>query len=195
MRSLVLVSVVLGVALGSPQGFPVDTPEVMAARRAFIAEYNRLAELAALAPDIHIYHDDPRQRLQQLDALANHIPQATPVTTVQRPANPAFNSFSFSANLGNNQQFVPGPNTFPGAGHLAGHLAGHQAGVPAQPSVQTSHRFSPSAAAPVQRWPGPFAHTVPAGVGVPQAAMDTPEVAAAKRAHFDAHAAALGFRG
>ncbi|XP_037796374.1 uncharacterized protein LOC119591700, partial [Penaeus monodon] len=117
MRSLVLVSVVLGVALGAPQGFPLDTPEVSAARQAFIAEYNRLAELAAAAPDIHIYHEDPRDRLQRLQVAA-------PLATSQ--AVPAFNDYSFSASLGNNQQFVPGPNTFP-TGHLAGHLAGHQA--------------------------------------------------------------------
>lgn len=186
----VFISVVLGVALGAPQGFPVDTPEVAAARRAFTAEYNRLAELAALAPDIDIYHDDPRQHQQALQAVSNQLPQTF---AAPRPVNPAFNSYSFSASLGSNQQFFPGPNTFPGAGHLAGHLAGHQAGVPTVPAAPTTHRFN-APAAPTGKWTGPFAHTVPAGLsGLPSRTVETQEVQAAKAAHFAAHAAALGF--
>ncbi|XP_071551569.1 uncharacterized protein [Panulirus ornatus] len=148
MRGLVIVCVVLGTALG--QGFPRDSPEVAAARDAFIREYNRLAELAALAPDIHIYHRDPPQPIPG---------QPAP------PAYPAFNAFSFSANLGANEQFHPGPNTFPTAGHLAGHMAGHLAGHRAQPAAPqpSPHRFAASPD-PTQRWTGPFADTVPAGV-------------------------------
>ncbi|XP_063597190.1 uncharacterized protein LOC134773877 [Penaeus indicus] len=182
MRSLVLVSVVLGVALGAPQGFPLDTPEVSAARQAFIAEYNRLAELAAAAPDIHIYHEDPRDRLQRLQTAAPLAPTH---------AAPAFNDYSFSASLGNNQQFVPGPNTFP-AGHLAGHLAGHQAPAhpaPAPAPAPAPHRFQ-ATEAPVARWTGPVADTVPAGLG--GRTSETESVAAARDAHFRAHAAALG---
>ncbi|XP_066942159.1 cuticle protein CP1876-like [Macrobrachium rosenbergii] len=183
MRSLVLLSVVLGVALGAPQhGFPMDTAEVAAARAAFVAEYNRLADLAARAPDIHIIHRDPIEHQRAIQQAANHVPQSVPV--------PTFNAFSFSANLGRNQQFVPGPNTFPGAGHLAGHLAGHQAPAPAAP-----HRFS-APDAPTPKWQGPFAHTIPAGVQGSQAqTVETPEVAAARNAHFAAHAAVLGFQG
>ncbi|XP_068226299.1 cuticle protein CP1499-like [Palaemon carinicauda] len=185
MRSLVLISVVLGVALGAPQhGFPMDTAEVAAARAAFIAEYNRLADLAARAPDIHIIHRDPIEHQRAIQQAATHVPQSVPV--------PAFNSFSFSANLGDNRQFVPGPNTFPSAGHLAGHLAGHQA--PARAPAPT-HRFA-APDAPVAKWQGPFAHTVPAGLGgAPAQTVETPEVAAARNAHFAAHAAALGFQG
>nr|XP_053635041.1 cuticle protein CP1876-like [Cherax quadricarinatus] len=177
MRSLVIVSVVLGVAFG--QGFPRDTPEVQAARDAFIREYNRLAELAERAPDIHIYEQRPL------------LPGQTRPVPV-----PAFNDFSFSANLGGNQQFVPGPNTFPSAGHLAGHLAGHHAGhnVPApRPAAPrpSAHRFSPpSDYSPP--WTGPLADDVPAGVS--GRTQDTPNVAAAKAAHFRAHASVLGIR-
>lgn len=190
MRSLVIVSVVLGVALG--QVFPRDTPEVEAARNAFIAEYNRLARLAALAPDVHIYH---RERVMD------------PVTKVPRPINPpAFNAFSFSANLGTKEQFVPGPNIFHGAthmpGHLSGHLAGHQVAPThkpvlkqaARPKVTAAPRFTPTqvplfslaAEEPVMRWTGPFADEVPAGLA--GHVSETPSVVAAKEAHFRAHA-------
>ncbi|KAG7173985.1 uncharacterized protein LOC121859864 [Homarus americanus] len=184
MRSLVIMSVVLGVAFG--QGFPRETPEVHAARNAFILEYNRLAELAALAPDIHIYHATPRPGAAHT-SLPSHV-----------AAPPAFNAYSFSASLGGNQQFIPGPNTFPStghhAGHLAGHLAGHHAGhraghVPApQPAT---HRFAASPDT-ISKWTGPLADEVPAGVQ--GNVQDTANVAAAKDAHFRAHAAALGIR-
>lgn len=162
----VIVSVVLGTTLG--QAFPRDTPDVQAAREAFIREYNRLAELAALAPDIHIYHRDPN-----LPPLAGH---------------PGYDAFSFSASLGTNEQFNPGPDTFPSVGQLPGHLAGHTAGhhIP-QPS---KHRFAASPD-PLERWRGPLADTVPAGVG--GQVRDTDTVAAAKAAHFRAHAQALGY--
>ncbi|KAK3887513.1 hypothetical protein Pcinc_008392 [Petrolisthes cinctipes] len=183
MRSLIVLSVVLGMAYG--QGFPQETPEVAAARAAFIAEYNRLAELAALAPDINIIYRDPNDPI------------------MPRPDHPPhFNTFSFRANLGDNTQFQPGPNTFPyhSPGHLAGHLAGHSvASRPAirsrpQPAPQLAaepkpvasfpvHRFSP---APIQRWTGPLADDIPAGVG--GSVMETPSVVAAKAAHFQAHA-------
>ncbi|XP_050724270.1 uncharacterized protein LOC127002414 [Eriocheir sinensis] len=198
MRSLVIVSVVLGVALG--QVFPRDTPEVEAARNAFIAEYNRLARLAEQAPDIHIYHRDPEQDLSAPSGVVRH-----------RPINPpAFNAFSFSANLGANQQFVPGPNTFPGASHMPGHLAGHHvhAAPTHAPAAPTHAPAAPTHAPvsfrasqrpritqaplfnivdePVARWTGPFADEVPAGLS--GHVMETPSVAAAKAAHFQAHA-------
>merc|ERR1712142_539824 len=149
-------SVVLGVASAAPQGFPRETAEVMAARAAFIKEYNRLAELAHLAPDIHIYHEDPR--IQQ-ERLAN-LPQQ-PLPQQPRPvSNPGFNAFSFSASLGTNSQFHAGPNTFPAAQTL-----------PAHPMPQ------PAQDAPTTRWTGPFADTVPSGLG--GRAMETEAVAAA----------------
>lgn len=183
------MSVVLGVAIG--QVLPRDTPEVEAARNAFIAEYNRLARLAALAPDVHIYHRDP-----VLD----------PITRVARPINPpSFNAFSFSANLGDNQQFIPGPNIFPGASHMPGHMAGHMAGHHFKPTPQpvvhqrarlpvttaprtefTKVPLFKMADEPVSRWTGPFADEVPAGLS--GHVMETPSVAAAKAAHFQAHA-------
>lgn len=184
------MSVVLGVAIG--QVLPRDTPEVEAARNAFIAEYNRLARLAALAPDVHIYTRDPR---------VDRVPLAP------RPINPpAFNAFSFSTNLGDNQQFMPGPNVFPGASHMPGHMAGHMAGhhrfrpTPAPaPSPAPRPRAQITAAPtftdtplfriadePIVRWTGPFADEVPAGLS--GHVMETPSVIAAKEAHFRAHA-------
>ncbi|XP_045618911.2 cuticle protein CP1876 [Procambarus clarkii] len=185
MRFLVIASVVFGLAHG--QGFPRDTPEVQAARDAFVREYNRLAELAALAPDIHIYEQRP---LTQVPAHLQHLSQQPRPAA---PIPPAFNAYSFSASLGGSQQFVPGPNTFPSspghqAGHLAGHQAGHQAPVHRPAPV---HRFSASPDQPAP-WTGPLADDVPAGVS--GRTQDTPNVAAAKAAHFRAHATALGIR-
>ncbi|XP_047738744.1 uncharacterized protein LOC108669093 [Hyalella azteca] len=178
MLSIVFVSVVLGLASAAPQGFPLETSDVQAARNAFINEYNRLAALAAAAPDIHIIMANRRLDDPNLNIIPHHNHVQAPV----QKAFPAFNKFAFSANLGTNQQFVPQANTFPHqAGHLAGHLAGHQVAVP-------QHTFAPQPhAGPIQKWNGPLADTVPAGVhGLPTQVMDTPEVAAAKAAHFAA---------
>lgn len=187
------MSVVLGVAIG--QVLPRDTPEVEAARNAFIAEYNRLARLAALAPDVHIY---------TRDSMVDRVPLAP------RPVNPpTFNAFSFSTNLGDDQQFVPGPNVFPGATHMPGHMAGHMAGHRFRPSPAPAPQPTPAprprtrvtaaprptfpdvplfrvAEEPIVRWTGPFADEVPAGLS--GHVMETPSVIAAKEAHFRAHA-------
>ncbi|XP_076039205.1 uncharacterized protein LOC143024296 [Oratosquilla oratoria] len=174
MQSLVFVSVVLGVAIAAPQGFPLDTPENNAARLAFIREYNRLAKLAADAPDIHIYMNDPRPILKELVPQVTFTPAAQP-----NIPNPTVNNYQFSADLGRNSLFQPGPNTFP-AGHLAGHLAGHQAPAP-QPAPRVTSRFAPTEA-PVAKWTGPVADTVPAGLeGLTK---ETPAVAAARAAHI-----------
>jgi len=186
MMNIVLSSVVLGVAAAAPQGFPRDPAFLTAARTNFIAEYNRLAKLAADAPDIHIIMSDRRPD----DPRLNTIPHLPAPASPHKPASvPAafFENYGFTANLGGNQQFFPSANTFPAppthGGHLAGHLAGHQAPAPAQ--------LSAPATAPL-RWTGPLADTVPAGVhGLPQQVQDTPEVAAAKNLHFRALEAAF----
>ena len=161
-------------ATAVPFGFPQETAENQAARNAFIREYNRLAKLAADAPDIHIYMSGNR-----IDNPTHHHVQ-NPAPVVHNPV-PAFNKFGFTANLGHNQQFVPQAHTFPAPAthHLAGHLAGHQAG-------HVTHVAQPHAG-PIFKWNGPFADTVPAGVnGLPRQVMDTPAVKAAKAAHFAA---------
>jgi len=186
MHTIAVLSVVLGVASCAPQVFPQHAP-LDAARAEFLREYNRLAHLAAAAPDIHIImgaNEELNRRLnagqpvQTVPTVSNHIAQpVTPTFT-----NPAFDQFGFTANLGTGQNF--GGHL---AGHQAGHLAGHQAG----------HHVAP--AAPTLRWTGPLAHTVPAGVhGLPTQVQDTPEVQAAAAAHFAAHRrahAAAGFQG
>merc|ERR1712106_953795 len=53
MISLAVMSVVLGIACATPL-LPRDDINVAHARNAFLQEYNRLAALAAAAPDIHI---------------------------------------------------------------------------------------------------------------------------------------------
>lgn len=179
---------------------------MQAARNEFIREYNRLAALAAAAPDIHIYMANRRLDNPDHNTINHHNRQRQQPATqfknqVHAPVAPAFNRFAFTANLGANKQFVPQANTFPAApqhsGHLAGHLAGHQAGHLAshQASLQAVRqqqaKLVPHAQGPIMRWNGPFADTVPAGVhGLPRQVLDTPAVAAAKAAHFAAHNAA-----
>jgi len=156
-----VLSVVLGVAAAAPQVFPHHAP-LDQARNDFIREYNRLAALAAAAPDIHIIMRDPLDQLQP-------VPQAH-TNQLAQPAFQGFDNFGFTANLGQNQNFVP-------TGHLAGHLAGHQV---VQQAPVAPHD-------PTLRWTGPLADTVPAGVhGLPTQVTDTPAVAAAKQAHFAA---------
>jgi len=163
MYRTIVLSVVLGVALAAPQVFPQHAP-LDQARNDFIREYNRLAALAAAAPDIHIIMGNHRT----LDTLPA-VPQVQ-TNHIVDPVFQGFENFGFTANLGQNQQFTP-------SGVLAGHLAGHQAAV------------APPTQGPTLRWTGPLADTVPAGVnGLPTQVQDTPAVAAAKRAHF----AALG---
>merc|ERR1719337_328710 len=163
-------------------------------RAHFLSEYNRLAKLAADAPDIHIYHQDPRQKLAHLNAVPTPAPLLAPVH------NPAFNAYSYTANLGDNQQFFAGPNTFPAqavhqAGHLAGHLAGHQAPAPAPVRVPAA-TFAPVPTfntvhdAPPAKWTGPVADTVPAGLS--GRTVETDAVKAARASLYRAHANALG---
>ena len=173
------MSVMLGVALAAPQ-FPQETFEHQIARDNFIREYNRLAALAAEAPDIHIIMSD--RRPIQNEIVHNSLSQQPAVPHV--PVNPAFNKFSFQANLGGNQQFLPTHATFPAAGHLAGHLAGHQAGH--QAPLATLDSVHPG------KWTGELADTVPAGVnGLPRQVTPTPAVQAARNAHFQALQAAF----
>merc|ERR1719341_384173 len=169
MQSFALMSVVLGVASCAPQVFPRHAP-LDAARQDFIREYNRLAQLAAAAPDIHIIMGATHRlnNVPSVPVVNNHI--AEPVTFTQPQGT---ENFGFTSNFGLGQQFVHTTGHL--AGHQAGHLAGHQA--PATPSL---------------RWTGPFADTVPAGVhGLPTQVRETADVQAAKAAHFAAHSAAL----
>ncbi|CAL4187958.1 unnamed protein product [Meganyctiphanes norvegica] len=71
------MSVVLGVAFGTPF-LPRDDINVAQARNNFIQEYNRLAALAAAAPDIHIIMGTrqlPHQAVNNVPAghLAGHL--------------------------------------------------------------------------------------------------------------------------
>ena len=176
------MSVVLGLTCAAPQGlFPQETYEHQLARNNFIQEYNRLAALAAEAPDIHIIMGSTLKNHHHQQLAHNTIVPQQPAAPVL-PQNTGFNRFTFSANLGGNDQFVPTAQTFPAAGHLAGHLAGHQAGVQQVPST---HRFT-SEPHP-GKWMGELADTVPAGVnGLPRQVTPTPEVQAARNAHFQA---------
>merc|ERR1711862_42185 len=76
MIALVVVSVVLGSAFGTPL-LPRDDANVAHARNAFIQEYNRLAALAAAAPDIHIIMGTnrlPDQAVPQVNSVpAGHL--------------------------------------------------------------------------------------------------------------------------
>merc|ERR1712128_233627 len=75
MFSLGLMSVVLGLAFATPL-LPRDDINVAHARNAFIQEYNRLAALAAAAPDIHIIMGSTLQVPQhhQVQQRVNIVP-------------------------------------------------------------------------------------------------------------------------
>jgi len=183
---------------------PHPPADVAGARARFIQEYNRLAALAAAAPDVHIIMDDRthpsivNNHHQQQQHNPRLVPlvhqQQQPQTLSQRqPPNPAFNQlFTFGTNLGDNQQFIPQSNfiqpvatTAPRKQHNnAQHTISQLANLPIAGGSKTI--FSKPT-----RWTGPFADTLPAGVnGLPRQVADTPEVAAAKQAHFRAHALA-----
>ncbi|CAL4079336.1 unnamed protein product [Meganyctiphanes norvegica] len=220
MRNLVFVSVVLGVTCASPF-LPRDDPNVAAARARFIQEYNRLAALAAAAPDIHIIMDDRthpsvvnnnllqqqhtgsqmspvvrHQQKQHTPQLPVKIPQhhqQPQSLSQQHPANPAFNTFSFSTTLGDNQQFFPQVNFIQPATPPAPTRM-HNRARPVHFPVPIAQPTTTFNGEPIIRWTGPLADTVPAGVnGLPQQVSDTPEVAAAKASHFRAHALARAF--
>ncbi|KAL7640298.1 UNVERIFIED_CONTAM: hypothetical protein RMT77_009712 [Armadillidium vulgare] len=176
MKLLLILVLAFGLANAAGRGFLQNTPEVQAATLNFIQEYNRLAKLAADAPDIDIYHND--NRLQRVD-----IPRQQ--TTRPHAFNPLAGStvYSFTANLGGNRQFHPHQiRTFHQPQHLPQHVTQFQPvvrSVFAHQPVQT-HVQSP-------KWHGPLADTIPAGVnGLPQQVGFTPEVAAARNAHFQA---------
>ncbi|XP_042230064.1 uncharacterized protein LOC121871716 [Homarus americanus] len=144
MRSLVVLSVVVGVAFG--QIYPRDTPEVAEARQRFIEEYNRLAILAAEAPDIHIYHEQPRSQLvtdtlprERVDTLRGVVTDSRrqQQAFAPRPIQPpVFNSFSYTVDLGSGKEFNPSPNTFP---TIVGHPTTHPSSTP----QRATHRFAP----------------------------------------------------
>merc|ERR1712106_81114 len=73
MFSLGLMSVVLGLAFATPL-LPRDDINVAHARSAFIQEYNRLAALAAAAPDIHIIMGSTLQVPNQVVPRVNNVP-------------------------------------------------------------------------------------------------------------------------
>ncbi|XP_045602568.1 guanine nucleotide-binding protein G(s) subunit alpha isoforms XLas [Procambarus clarkii] len=223
MRFLVLLSVVVASTVG--QGFLRDTPEVEAARNAFVREYNRIALLSAQSQDTGNFNEEPPRRLRansgrQRQAQPRRQPQVEPQveplvepqvepqveprrqpqTFAARPTyTPAADAFSYSVNLGTNQQFHPGPRTFPAAPTFNAArtfpAARTFSSIPTIPAASAfpapqpvTHRFAP---APVARWTGPQADTIPAGVG--GGVTDTKDVAAAKAAHLQAVAAALGY--
>merc|ERR1712189_114046 len=72
MISLAVLSVVLGSAFATPF-LPRDDAQVAHARNNFIQEYNRLAALAAAAPDIHIIMG-ANQLPNQIVNQVNHVP-------------------------------------------------------------------------------------------------------------------------
>jgi len=177
MRSLVVVSVVLGLASAAPvlprnpAVLDAETQAFLqtkaAADAAFLQEYNRLALLAAEAPDIHIYTDDSQipeeqhlrfQTEEVVQSPVEHLAEDVAQDQVQRVA-----------------------------GHQAGHMAGHMAGHNVQ--FVPTHTLTAQEII-VPKWEGPLADTIPAGVnGLPRQVTETPEVLAARQALLDAHAA------
>ena len=86
-----ILAVLVGVSTALPPGFHLNTIEVQQAMADFFAEYNRMAQLAAEAPDIHIYSRDP----------------LTPEELAVQPKPvPLINSYSYTTNLGKQKQWA-----------------------------------------------------------------------------------------
>ena len=179
-------------------GFLRQTPEVQAATAHFLNEYNRLARLAAEAPDIHIIQKDPRTkqniRIDRPAATARHpnlLPQQPQQQHHHHQAAPAplprqaSNQYAYSATLGSNQQFLPNQFRSAHQREATHHSSGRPHTFAAAQSQRQQQQQQP------RRYTGPFAHTVPAGVnGLPTVVRHTPAVEAARQAHFQALASA-----
>jgi hypothetical protein len=224
---LVVVSVVLGLACASPV-FPRN-PDVVAAETkaflqhkaaadaAFVQEYNRLALLAAEAPDIHIYTDDrqhPEAQSVQYEA-GNVVPDQFIYVpkdnehNVQRVAVPDQMMYVPEDNEHNVERvtvldqmmYVPEDDKhnvervavqdqmmYVPEDDIQDHVE-RMAGH--QAGHMAGHQAQVVPTQGVTKWEGPFADTVPAGVnGLPRQVAETPEVMAARQALLDAHAAA-----
>ncbi|CAL4093306.1 unnamed protein product, partial [Meganyctiphanes norvegica] len=173
-----IVLTVLGVATAFPH-IP-DTPEVAAAKAQFFASYQRQAAAAAAAPDIATHP----QQVAHPNTFGAFAQKWTGPTATNIPAG------------------VQGINQVPDTADVQAatnaFLAAYQAQLSAVGGVQQAspahHMAAPHHAAPVtsQRWTGPLAATIPAGVqGSLAQVPDTAEVQAAAAAHFAAHQAAL----
>lgn len=166
----------MGIAIATPAVFLQNTADVQAATLHFLKEYNRLAKLAADAPDIHIYQDDKLQRVQPSQTHHRSQPAVNPLQ--------GLNFYTFTASLGGQNQFQP---------HQISRSFDQVHQAPVQRSVQNVVRpqhqqvivRQVQPVEPIRKWTGPMADTVPAGVqGLPRDVTPTPEVSAARSAHF-----------
>ena len=197
-------------------GFIADTPEVTAEKVRFYNLYNEAARAAAAAPDIHIYSKQPNAVHHHQPAHVNtihhhfnnpvhhqqHIIPAAPQpvfkwtgpVAAQVPAglpgsgnvqntaevNAAIAEFNraYSAAVASTRSVAPVHH------HTAVHTAVHR-------PVSFHHNVVPvvkHAAVPVvQKWTGPLAAQVPAGLPGSSSVADTADVAQARNAFVQAY--------
>lgn len=173
----------LGVCLAAP--FIPDAPDVAAEKARFFQVFQ--AAHAAATPKVTVFSAVPQQAFNPAPAKWTGPPAAT--IPAGLPGS--------TPNVADTADVSAARNAFFNA---------YQAQLAATiPKTPQTHSFQPSfhapapthAPAPVQqRWTGPFAATVPAGLpGSVSQVSDTPEVAAAKQAFFNTfhqQVAALG---
>jgi len=188
MKTLVILAF-LGVAAAAP--FLQDTPEVVAERARFQQLYNAAAAAAAAAPD-------PVPSAAPHQASFQHAPAvpAASVWTGPVAATIPAGLPGAGANVADTADVAAARDAF---------LAAYRAQVAATTAVhhhQPAVRHHQPAAAPLrhanaipaatQKWTGPVAATVPAGVnGQLTPVADTADVAAARTAFLNAYNAAV----
>lgn len=193
MRVLIVLSV-LGCAFAAP--FLQDTPEVVAERARFTQLWNAQAAAAAAAPDTHagVSH-------RSSVPSHHHQPAATFHTTHNTGKWTGPVAATVPAGLPGSVSQVQDTGDVSAARNAF--LAAYRAQVAATTGQQVAapshtHNFRPAAthfnaipAAP-QKWTGPVAATVPAGVnGQITPVSDTAEVSAARNAFLASYNAAV----
>ena len=192
------MTALLATCYARPQGFIADTPEVTAEKMRFYQLYNDAARAAAAAPDIHIY--DSRSQLigqpQQQQQFAISFPHAVPRTTVVKPIVPTPVTNVIGGVVRNTPEVEAAIARFNQAYQAALVATGAAPGprVPQQ-FIQTNPAIFVSqvpaqrtAVVTQQRWTGPFAAQVPAGLpGSTAQVAETADVSAAKATFAQAY--------
>lgn len=178
MKLLVLLAV-LGSCAALPQGFLVDTPEVIAERQRFFQLYNEAAAAAAAAPD-----DDVT--FQQASRAQVHSAPQTPVWTGPLASTIPAGVQGSLMQVSDTPEVVAARRAFENTfqkqlrATVPQKFSAHHAPRMNSISIPT-HQRSQIPAVPTQpRWTGPVAATIPAGLpGSTSQVRNTPEVEAA----------------
>lgn len=189
----------LGCVSASP--FLQDTPEVVAERARFVQLWNAQAAAAAAAPDDGFTRNAPAQRYvaQNTNVHVFQSPKWTGPVAATIPAGVQ----GSAAQVADTAEVTAARNAFLAAyraqvaattgQHVAPQFSSHNTGhyTPVQHTFQPAPAFNAIQAAP-QKYSGPFAATIPAGVnGQIIPVSDTAEVVAARNAFLAAYNNAL----